>query len=396
MAQISIPESVSRSLYCHYFKREPDFLVYRRGEDMTEFLGKLLQLGVTRFVVKPDHRIGKRGLQNLIGLNLTVKEVGAFIEKHLSSKVQGITLTRFLVMPFVKHESEWYISWSTLPESDQLLISEAGGVAIESQWSSVREVQVELTGKLHSSSDVPHELQEYTQSLLDFFRAYQFCYLEINPLVAHKNGWLPLDFKARLDSCAFFQLQQEVDIYRLLEGSEEELMPEEAAIQKLDASSGASLKCTILNPNGRIWPMIAGGGASIIYFDALVNRGFISDIAFYGEYSGNPTTEAMYEYTATIIGLLLKSTAKNKVLLLGGANANFTDIYATFQGIIKALDDCITEFRHQKVQILVRRGGPRMDEALAQLKTYEQRWGITIYCEGVDYALPHILQRITS
>jgi succinyl-CoA synthetase beta subunit len=142
--------------------------------------------------------------------------------------------------------------------------------------------------------------------------------------------------------------------------------------------------------------MIAGGGASIIYFDSLVNRGFISDIAFYGEYSGNPTTEAMYEYAATIIGLLLKSTAKNKVLLLAGANANFTDIYATFQGIFKALDERMAEISHQKVQILVRRGGPRMDEALAQLKTYEHRWGVTIYCEGVDHALPHILQRITS
>jgi succinyl-CoA synthetase beta subunit len=103
-------------------------------------------------------------------------------------------------------------------------------VAIESQWSSVREVHVELTGKLPGSSDIPHELQEYAQSLLEFFRAYQFSYLEINPLVAYKSGWLPLDFKARLDSCAFFQLQQEVDIYRLLEGSEGEQLPEEVAI----------------------------------------------------------------------------------------------------------------------------------------------------------------------
>ena len=40
---------------------------------------------------------------------------------------------------------------------------------------------------------------------------------------------------------------------------------QEAYIAELDAKSGASLKLTILNPNGRIWTMVAGGGASVIY-----------------------------------------------------------------------------------------------------------------------------------
>ena len=40
---------------------------------------------------------------------------------------------------------------------------------------------------------------------------------------------------------------------------------QEAYIADLDAKSGASLKLTILNPQGRIWTMVAGGGASVIY-----------------------------------------------------------------------------------------------------------------------------------
>ncbi len=40
---------------------------------------------------------------------------------------------------------------------------------------------------------------------------------------------------------------------------------QEAYIADLDAKSGASLKLTILNPRGRIWTMVAGGGASVIY-----------------------------------------------------------------------------------------------------------------------------------
>ena len=40
---------------------------------------------------------------------------------------------------------------------------------------------------------------------------------------------------------------------------------QEAYIAELDAKSGASLKLTILNAKGRIWTMVAGGGASVIY-----------------------------------------------------------------------------------------------------------------------------------
>lgn len=38
-----------------------------------------------------------------------------------------------------------------------------------------------------------------------------------------------------------------------------DLTKEEAYIQKLDASTGASLKLTVLNATGRVWTMVAGG-----------------------------------------------------------------------------------------------------------------------------------------
>lgn len=38
-----------------------------------------------------------------------------------------------------------------------------------------------------------------------------------------------------------------------------DLTKEEAYIQKLDASTGASLKLTVLNSGGRVWTMVAGG-----------------------------------------------------------------------------------------------------------------------------------------
>jgi ATP citrate (pro-S)-lyase len=41
-----------------------------------------------------------------------------------------------------------------------------------------------------------------------------------------------------------------------------DLTKEEAYIQKLDASTGASLKLTVLNATGRVWTMVAGGKSS--------------------------------------------------------------------------------------------------------------------------------------
>ena len=67
------------------------------------------------------------------------------------------------------------------------------------------------------------------------------------------------------------------------------MLNEAKEIQKsLDKNSGASLKLNILNPHGRLWTMVAGGGASVIYSDTVSDMGFAKELANYGEYSGNP------------------------------------------------------------------------------------------------------------
>ena len=67
--------------------------------------------------------------------------------------------------------------------------------------------------------------------------------------------------------------------------------PEEAYIADLDAKSGASLKLTILNKSGRIWTMVAGGGASVLYSDTICDLGGTKELANYGEYSGAPSEQ---------------------------------------------------------------------------------------------------------
>ncbi|KNZ55535.1 ATP citrate (Pro-S)-lyase, partial [Puccinia sorghi] len=132
-----------------------------------------------------------------------------------------------------------------------------------------------------------------------------------------------------------------------------DLMQEEAYIQKLDASTGALLKLTILNAQGRVWTMVAGGGASVVYFHAIAAHGFAHKLANYGEYSGAPTKSQTFEYTKTILDLMTRGEPHpdGKVLIIGGGIANFTNVAATFGGIIDALKDYKEGLQCHKVKI---------------------------------------------
>ncbi|KZT20947.1 hypothetical protein NEOLEDRAFT_1182154 [Neolentinus lepideus HHB14362 ss-1] len=89
---------------------------------------------------------------------------------------------------------------------------------------------------------------------------------------------------------------------------------------KLDASTGASLKLTVLNPAGRIWTMVAGGGASVVYSDTIAVHGFVHELANYGEYSGAPSEGQTYEYAKTILDLITRGEVnrEGKILIIGG------------------------------------------------------------------------------
>ena len=111
-------------------------------------------------------------------------------------------------------------------------------------------------------------------------------------------------------------------------------------IKELDSKTGASLKLTVLNPKGRVWTMVAGGGASVIYADTICDLGYAGELANYGEYSGDPNTEETYHYTKTILDLMTREKdPEGKVLLIGGAIANFTDVAKTFKGVVMALKE---------------------------------------------------------
>ncbi len=64
-------------------------------------------------------------------------------------------------------------------------------------------------------------------------------------------------------------------------------------------------------------------------------------MANYGEYSGAPSENQTYEYAKTVLDLMTRGAPRSngKILIIGGGIANFTNVAATFKGIVRALKD---------------------------------------------------------
>ena len=101
----------------------------------------------------------------------------------------------------------------------------------------------------------------------------------------------------------------------------------------------------------------------------MSDLGFAHELANYGEYSGAPNDEQTFAYARTILGLMTRNKdPRGKVLIIGGGIANFTDVAATFKGIIQAIKHYAEEIREGNIKIYVRRAGPNYQEGLRMMK----------------------------
>jgi ATP citrate (pro-S)-lyase len=260
---------------------------------------------------------------------------------------------------------------------------------------------------------VHNVLIDFIARLYGVYVDCQFTYLEINPLVVIPNKDATsadvhfLDLAAKIDQTAEFECGVKWAIARSdkalgLSPSTStsgkvsvdagppmdfpapfgrELSKEEAYIAEMDAKTGASLKLTILNSEGRVWTLVAGGGASVVYADAIASAGFASELANYGEYSGAPTETQTFHYARTVLDLMLKAPQRpeGKVLFIGGGIANFTNVASTFKGVIRALREVSPLLVEHKVQIWVRRAGPNYQEGLRNIKAVGGELGLDMH-----------------
>ena len=375
-------------------------------------------------VAKPDMLFGKRGKNNLVLFkvnkpgDVTLEDAAKWIDEKRSSETtllsgQKGVLTHFIVEPFTPHteDEEYYIAATTLDENyDVLYMSAHGGMEVEENWDKVVEVKIPIDAsdeeiekliKENIPSDIPEDKKEvyanFAVNFYKFFRDLNFAYLEINPVVIVGDNVYLLDLVARLDDTAGFMMKDKWgDIEFPTPFGMPEKSPEEKAIAEADAKSGASLKLTVLNPKGRIWTLVAGGGASVVYADTIADlAGGVAELANYGEYSGGPTTDETRFYTETVLDLMTREKdpqGRDKILIIGGAIANFTDVAKTFTGIIQAFKEYADKMKDVGVRIYVRRGGPNYEKGLKDIQEAAEQLGLPIKVFGPETHITDIVR----
>ncbi|MDP8220845.1 MAG: ATP citrate lyase citrate-binding domain-containing protein [Candidatus Stygibacter frigidus] len=393
-------------------KFEASQVLISADTDLVELAAKNPWLKTEKLVAKPDQLFGKRGLNNLLYVNKGWSEVQDWIKERMNKTVTikqttGETkgeLNQFLVEKFVPHEEEYYIAITTSRDYDTIHFSTKGGVNIEDVWDTVVTLDIPIMKDIKDldvMGFLPEELKGRKEIVADFIKAlykmvveYHFVYLELNPFTFVNGTPVALDAVAKIDDYASFQCAEYWGELKFPNPFGLEKTPEEEKVDELDERTGASLKLTILNPAGRIWNLVAGGGASVIYADTVVDLGYHEELANYGEYSGNPSRDLTYAYTKTVLDLMTRKKdpqGRPKFLLIGGGIANFTDVAKTFTGIVQAITEYKDKLIDTDVRIFVRRGGPNYVEGLNIMKSLGEKIGVPIEVYGPETHMTKIV-----
>ncbi|KAJ3702140.1 hypothetical protein LUZ61_005845 [Rhynchospora tenuis] len=373
--------------------------------DFKELAEKEPWLESTKLVVKPDMLFGKRGKSGLVALNLDLAQVQDFVKQRLGVEVEmggcKAPITTFIIEPFVPHEQEFYLSIVSERLGSTISFSECGGIEIEENWDKVKSVFLP-TEKLFTSEEcaplvatlpleVRSKIDGFIRGVFSVFQDLDFSFIEMNPFTLVNGEPYPLDMRGELDDTAAFKnfkkwgdIEFPLPFGRVLSATE-------GFIHKLDEKTSASLKFTVLNPKGRIWTMVAGGGASVIYADTVGDLGYASELGNYAEYSGAPKEDEVLQYARVVLDCVTaEPDGRKRALLIGGGIANFTDVAATFNGIIRALREKESKLKAARVHIYVRRGGPNYQVGLAKMRALGKELGIPLEVYGPEATMTGI------
>jgi ATP-citrate lyase beta-subunit len=285
-----------------------------------------------------------------------------------------------------------FISLEREREGIVVTYSAIGGINVEENKDHIKRkiFSLQTAKKINEDLELP---AEFIQKLIEAFEEYYFSFLEINPLVVVNGDVHILDLAVEVDDAAEFFVKGVWDRKDYIDTSVGKKTEEEKNIEILAQDSPASLKLNVFNPDGGIFLLLSGGGASIALADEVYNQGFGKELANYGEYSGNPNEEETYTYTKNILSLLLKSHATRKVLIIAGGVANFTDIRKTFKGVIRALAEKAQDMRAQHIKVFVRRGGPYQKQGLQHMKEFLEKEELYGYVAGPEMVLTDIVKK---
>jgi ATP citrate (pro-S)-lyase len=335
-----------------------------------------------KYILKVDEFVKRRGKKGLIRKDIETNEQ---IDQFLIEKKD---YNNFVLEAQIGVVYEKYFCIYIKNGKKQFIFHHQGGVDCDPNIGGMMADSISGLG-----IGLP-KIGAVLEKLDAMFDAIDANYLEVNPLVMDSAGnWIPVDFAVKVDSCGLPFWDRKYLSY-MNDRREIGKDPTEAKIRKLDESSGASLKFKKLNPDGNILTLIAGGGASVLFTDAIVNRGMAGKLYNYGEYSGNPSFDETYAYCSLIFDDWLLNNASDRILIIGGGISNFTDVAQTFKGIIRAIEEVRELFLKKGVRVFVRRGGVNEAAGLKMIREKLELWGIPIVVKGTEYPITQIVTDI--
>ncbi|HLC88279.1 MAG TPA: ATP-grasp domain-containing protein [Patescibacteria group bacterium] len=322
-------------------------------------------------VLKAQVLSGKRADAGGIVFVEKIEDCRLKIKELLGSVINKEKVEKVLVEEKIDIEKEYYvsISYNTETRGPVLSISESGGTGIEDrgvnkyQVSSIKYYAGEQAVELNKEGSLEGVPGEIIEKLVKLFFEQDCLLLEVNPLIRTKEGdWIALDAKVKLDDFAKPRHKDWEFAPRSAPGH----TPTRGEIEAKKIDEGdyrGTAGSSYFDLDGDIAVLSSGGGVSLTALDSLINYG--GKPANFTEYSGNPPKEKVAKLTKVV----LDKPGIHGLWVIGTVVANFTDIYETLTGFIEGLRETEKELGAKfDFPIVIRRGGPRVEEAYEMLK----------------------------
>ena len=318
-------------------------------------------------VLKAQVLSGKRADSGGILYAENDQETRNKLQTLFGSVINKEKIEQVLVEEKADIEKEYYvsISYNTDTRGPVMTLSKDGGTGVEEGEVYHYVIDpVDIEGNFagwQNSEEIPKDL---ALKLVKLFFDQDCLLLEVNPLIKTKSGeWMALDAKVKLDDFAKPRHKDWEFPPRSAPGHN----PTKGEIEakKIDEGDyrGTAGSSYFDIEGGDIAVLSSGGGVSLTALDSLINFG--GKPANFTEYSGNPPKEKVAKLTKVV----LDKPNIHGLWVIGTVVANFTDIYVTLTGFVEGLKET-EEMLGTKFDfpIVIRRGGPRVEEAYAMLK----------------------------
>jgi len=342
-------------------------------------------------MVKAQTLGGGRGRRGAIVACDTEEEVAAAAASLLGRELDGEVVDTLLVEERLPVAAEAYVGVTYSGRTPTVILASRGGVEIE-ELSRQHPDQVVtspvniLTGldaeaahavvRQAGMADQCESVGDVLLKLYSMFIGDDALLCEINPLIFTADGdWCAADAKVEIDDEARYRLGHLELPDRVGSGRTPTRLEQLALENDRRDTSGAAGRMFYELPEGNIVILASGGGTSVEALDHLHLLG--GRPAVFTEYSGNPTGEKVRDLTK----IALTYPGPIDAIWVVGGRANFTDIYETLvNGIMAGIQE--TEGFDKSVPIVVRRAGPRDEEAYDALHRLREEQGYNIFLRG--------------